>query len=96
VPKLLSRATVIAILRAELRSAGDSPLLKDGVAENQLLAMELDGFFASDENLSALIKGIKTAVEAQGGKLLLGKAEIRAAVTFGDLLTTVRSQLVAD
>jgi len=94
--QILSEDDLIQILRDALKSVGNSPLLADGVARDELLGMRLDTVLATNENLEKLVNAIKTRVTNRGGKVLLGKATIKATGTFGDLLNVVRARQVVN
>jgi hypothetical protein len=89
----LNEDEVIEVLREALKQVGNSPRLNDGVSRDDLLALELDPFFASPENVAKLVKEIKERVRAKGGQVLLGRNDVKKTETFARLLAIVRSQL---
>jgi len=87
--KLLARAEMIEVLRSALKTVGNAEALRDGAPEAELLALQLDGFFASPENLSRIVAAIKAGFARKGGQVLLGPANITSSATFNDLLIAV-------
>lgn len=63
-PAILDEEQVTQVLRRALRRVANSPLLNDGVAHAELLALKLDSMFGSDDNLTKLVQAIKSEVSS--------------------------------